>query len=385
VRWAVLPAWLLALAACAPPGPLSSVAASPPALSPELRDQHNRLDVHYHLSSAGEVSARIVAGNGQQWLLHDRAPRPRGGDYVFQFDGTVPGPGPGERRVLATGDYRIVLEAASGGQSQQAEVPLNIRDADVTLPEVTDIALLPDHISPDFDARDDVTHMTYRLTKDARVAPYLDRDLGNGAFQRVWMGEEIKAQAGEQALVWDGLASGQPVATGRYVLGIRARDSAGNVVERSQPLVVEESGLPEASIVSARIGPRRIIRGGQVCLDAIVRNTGATVLRTEGPDPGYIYNSMDTYSSIEDHRFGEHAGYWRVGLNWSGGTDASGATYPYRWGFGKDLPRGEEVTVHGCVNVMNEQDKLVYFAGLVQENIAIHNAGAGLVRIEISS
>ncbi len=331
MRWAVLPAWLLALAACAPPGPLSSVATSPPALSPELRDQHNRLDVHYHLSSAGEVSARIVAGNGQQWLLHDRAPRPRGGDYVFQFDGTVP------------------------------------------------------HISPDFDARDDVTHMTYRLTKDARVAPYLDRDLGNGAFQRVWMGEEIKAQAGEQALVWDGLASGQPVATGRYVLGIRARDSAGNVVERSQPLVVEESGLPEASIVSARIGPRRIIRGGQVCLDAIVRNTGATVLRTEGPDPGYIYNSMDTYSSIEDHRFGEHAGYWRVGLNWSGGTDASGATYPYRWGFGKDLPRGEEVTVHGCVNVMNEQDKLVYFAGLVQENIAIHNAGAGLVRIEISS
>jgi len=33
---------------------------------------------------------------------------------------------------------------------------------------------------------------------------------------------------------------------------------------------------------------------------------------------------------------------------------------------------------------MNEQDKLVYFAGLVQENVAIHSAGAGLVRIEIS-
>ena len=29
--------------------------------------------------------------------------------------------------------------------------------------------------------------------------------------------------------------------------------------------------------------------------------------------------------------------------------------------------------------------QLVYFAGLVQENVAVHNAGAGLVRIEISS
>jgi len=254
------------------------------------------------------------------------------------------------------------------------------------LPEVTEVALLPDHISPDFDARDDVTHVTYRLAKDARVAAFLDRAGAPGSPpQRIWMGEELKLPAGEQALVWDGLASGTPVPTGNYQFGVRARDSAGNVVERSLPLVVEDSGLPEASIVSARITPRRIIRGEQVCADVIVRNTGQTVLRTEGPDPGYIYNSMDSYSSIEDHQFGEKAGYWRVGLNWSGGTDTSGATYPYRWGFGKDLQPGEEASIHGCVKVINEQDKLVFFAGLVQENIAIHNAGAGLVRIEISS
>ncbi|HYW90693.1 MAG TPA: hypothetical protein VFB50_23190 [Chloroflexota bacterium] len=327
----------------------------------------------------------IVAADGRQWQLHDRAPRPLAGDYVFQFDGTVPGPGPNERRVLASGDYRIVLVAAVAGQTQRAEVPLQIRDADTTLPDITDLAVLPDHISPDFDARDDNAHIRFGLTKDARIAPYVDRDVGNGDFHRVWMGEEIKALAGEQALVWDGLASGQPVPTGQYVLGVRARDDAGNIVERSQPLVVDRSGVPAASIVSARIGPRRIIRGEQVCVDAVVRNTGTTVLRTEGPDPGYTYNSMDTYSSIEEHRFGEHAGFWRVGLNWSGGTDTSGATYPYRWGFGKDLQPGEDVTVHGCVTVLNDQDKLVYFAGLVQENVAIHNAGAGLVRIEISS
>jgi hypothetical protein len=174
------------------------------------------------------------------------------------------------------------------------------------------------------------------------------------------------------------------VRTGKYLLGVRARDAVGNVVEHSVPLVVEESGVPEASIVAARIGPLKVIRGEQVCVDAVVRNTGQTVLRSEGPDPGYVYNAMDTYSSIENHAFGEHAGFWRVGLNWSGGTEVSSATYPYRWGFGKDLQPGEEVNVHGCVTVTNEQDKLVFFAGLVQENVAIHSAGAGLVRVDIS-
>ena len=93
------------------------------------------------------------------------------------------------------------------------------------------------------------------------------------------------------------------------------------------------------------------------------------MLRTEGPDPGYVYNSADSFSSIEDHALGVHAGFWRVGLNWSGSTDTTGATYPYRWGFGKDLQPGDEASIHGCVKVTNEQDKLVYFAGLVQENI----------------
>jgi hypothetical protein len=63
----------------------------------------------------------------------------------------------------------------------------------------------------------------------------------------------------------------------------------------------------------------------------------------------------------------------------------NGASYPYRWGFGRDLQPGEESSVHGCVRVLNEQDKLVFFAGLVQENVAIRSAGAGLVRVVVSS
>jgi hypothetical protein len=378
---------VLETSACGPlsVSPLGSVEAAAPPPSPELRDQRNRLDIHYHLNSPASVSSHIQSVNGAQWVIHADAARPTPGDYVLQFDGTVAGPGPNERRVLPDGDYQVILAVQTATQHQDTQVSMAVRNADTLAPNIADLALLPERISPNFDARDDVTHVTYRLAKEARVALYLDTDPAVGAPQRVWMGDETKVQAGEQSLTFDGIANGQPVPSGQYLLGIRARDQSGNVVERGTPLIIEDSGVPEASIVLARIGPLQIIRGDEVCLDAIVRNTGQTLLRTEGPDPGYIYNSLDTYASIEDHKFAEHAGYWRVGLNWSGSPDVNGASYPYRWGFGHDLQPGEEAPVRGCVKVLNEQDKLVFFAGLVQENIAIRSAGAGLVRVQISS
>jgi hypothetical protein len=376
------------LLACSQPL-LSGVSAAPPLPSPQQRSQLNRLDVRYHLNRPATVDAWAQTADGQQqWVLHAASDRPRPGDYVLQFDGTVAGPGPNERRVLPDGDYQIVLRAQSGGDQQQVQVPLTIRDADTTPPDVQDLALLPDHVSPNFDAIQDLTSVTYTLTKPATVAAFLDRlsDDPSRPPQRVWMGSEQSVDVGAQSLTWDGLGNaGQPVPAGSYVLGIRARDSAGNVVERSRPLVVEDSGVPDASIVTARIGPTQVVRGGQVCLDAVVRNTGQTTLRTQGPDPSYVYNSNDSYSSIEDHKYAEHAGLWRVGLNWSGSTDTANATYPYRWGFGKDLMPGDEVAIHGCVNVFNEQDQIVYFAALVQENVALRSAGAGRVRVEVSS
>jgi hypothetical protein len=364
--------------------PLGKVEAMTPPASPGLRDVRNRLDIHYHLNTSATISSRIVSSGGAQWAIHTDAPRPTPGDYVLQFDGTVAGPGPNERRVLPDGDYSVVLDVQSGDQHQEQQVPMRISDADTAAPDVTDLSLLPDQISPNFDARADVAHITYRLAKEARVSAFLDLAAPTGPSRRVWMGDEGRVSAGEQSLTWDGVANGQPVASGDYLLGIRARDQAGNVVEVSRPLVVEDSGVPDASIVSAHIGPLQIIRGDQVCLEALVHNTGQTVLRTEGPDPGYVYDSLDSYASIQDHRFAEHAGFWRIGLNWSASTDTNGATYPYRWGFGRDLQPGEDVTVSGCVKVMNEQDKLVFFAGLVQENVAIHSAGAGLIRVAIS-
>jgi len=287
---------VLALTACLPAGqgPLSAVEANPPARSPELRDPGNRLDVRYRLNSAAQVSTHIQAADGQRWSIYDRAARPAPGEYVLHFDGTVPGPGPNERRVLPSGDYQIVLDVDASGTRQQAAVPLAIRDADVQTPELIDLAVVPDRISPDFDALDDIANVSFGLAKEAGASLFLDRPLANGATERVWLGDEHALQVGAQRLMWDGLANGQPVPGGSYILGVRARDAAGNVVERGSPIVVDEAGAAEASIVTARIGPRQIIRGERVCMEVLVRNTGGTVLRTSGPDPGYVYNSMDT-------------------------------------------------------------------------------------------
>lgn len=387
--WSAIAAGLLLLVGTAcgafATTPLGQVQVAPPPLSPGLRNQANLWDVHYHLNDSATLSSRIVAADGQQWTIASDVARPTRGDYVLHFDGTVAGPGPNERRALPDGDYQIILDVQSQAQQQRATVPLSIRGVDTTIPDITAVSLLPDHISPNFDAIDDGTHITYRLAKDALVSLFLDATTPSGEVKRIWTGEEVQTPAGEQSTTWDGTASGQPVPDGQYALGVRARDKAGNIVETSQPLVVEDSGVPDASLVSAQIGPLQIIRGDEVCLDAIVRNTGQTVLRTQGPDPGYVYDSLDSFATIENHAYTEHAGYWRVGLNWSGSTDVTGATYPYRWGLGHDLQPGDEVTVHGCVRVNNEQDKLIYFAGLVQENVAIHNAGAGLVRVQVSS
>src|SRR5947207_9980672 len=118
-------------------------------------------DIHYHLNGSATLWSHIVGNDGQQWTIASNVARPTRGDYVLQFDGTVAGPGPNERRVLPDGDYQLILDVQNGAQQQQATVPLTIRGADTTVPDITGVSLLPDHISPNFDAIDDVTHITY--------------------------------------------------------------------------------------------------------------------------------------------------------------------------------------------------------------------------------
>src|ERR1700682_6201202 len=126
------------------PQPLGKVEAMTPPASPGLLDVRNRLDIHYHLNAPATISSRILTRAGAQWVIHTDVPRPTPGDYVLQFDGTVAGPGPNERRVLPDDDYQVVLDVHSATQREQAQVPMAVRDADTLAPDIADLALLPD-------------------------------------------------------------------------------------------------------------------------------------------------------------------------------------------------------------------------------------------------
>ena len=74
------------------------------------------------------------------------APRPTPGDYVLQFDGTVAGPGPNERRALPGGQYQVLLDVQAAGRRQAAQVAVTVRDSDTTPPDITEFAVLPDRV-----------------------------------------------------------------------------------------------------------------------------------------------------------------------------------------------------------------------------------------------
>lgn len=376
----------VALVACTPSQPpvLSNVRIAPADLSPAAPDNHNHFSLWYTLGQPASISATIQGPDGTQWQVLDDATRPTRGDYRIALDGTVPGPGPNEQRVLADGDYTVTVDAVAGGVQQQASVTMPIRNADTQIPEIQNLSLYPDTISPNGQAIADVTHVTYRLTKDASVSTFAERVEPDGQRTHVWDGERIDTPAGEQALTWDGHNGTQPLPDGNYEFGVRAQDADGNISEARANVTISGGGTPSATIVTATIGPTQIIRGNQICLDVVVRNTGDTTIRTEGPGPDYVYNSFDTYSSIAEHQYSEQAGLWRVGLDSAAAPDTTGARFPYRWGFGQDLQPGESASVRGCVNVENPQSKLVYFGALIQENVAIHDDGVGLVPVSIT-
>jgi hypothetical protein len=372
----------LALAGCSTGRPLVlEVGVSRETLRPGA-DADGRVAFRYALSRPATISLALERPDGQRLYLRQNEPRPPGTDYRYEFDGTAPAPDDPEARVvLPDGPYRLVLEATdAAGQRETRGADLRIAGADTSPPRIEALGAFPSTISPNFDAIDDVARITYRLTKAARVSLFVV----DAAGRRTPLGEEEELEPGEYAAVWAGTEGNRPVPDGAYQVVVRAADAAGNVAVARVPVQVQAGGTPEAKIVRAEIAPTRLMRGELLRIEVTVRNTGDTVIRTQGPDPGYVYDSFDSYTSIANHQFYERAGLWRVGVDWSGAPSSAGTKYQYRWGFGKDLQPGEEVTVVGYIRIQHEQTKMWFFAGLIQEGIAYHDDGVGGREVQVS-
>ncbi|MCC6176885.1 MAG: gliding motility-associated C-terminal domain-containing protein [Chloroflexi bacterium] len=386
---AVLLVVLGLLGACAPSRPLLTQASlSRATLTPSTTD---RLDLTYSLSRPATVSIVVDLPGGRSIRLRADEPRPAAGAYVYAFDGTVPDDAdPAARHVLGDGDYRLRVEARDlAGVTQSAGFDLTIEGADTVPPAIDDLAVYPPTLTPNFDGIDDVASITYHLTERARVFAFAT----SAAGQRVYIGTQELLEPGEYRETWDGTYKERPLPDGVYQFTIRATDLAGNAVTETAPITLTSSGRPDARILQISFSPRRLMLGDILHVEAVVRNTGTVPLRTQGPDPGYLYSSFESFSAIAGQQFIDRVGVWRLGADWAGSPTATGSKYPYRWGLGRDLAPGEEATVTGSIRIDHgpNLDRMVgpptnrffFYAGLIHEGINFQDDRVGGTWIEV--
>jgi hypothetical protein len=231
------------------------------------------------------------------------------------------------------------------------------------------VVLFPQTISPNQDAIDDVAELTFRTDMTTTLSAGLFDAQGN----RTSVLAPMKEGPGEQSVVINGRDTlGEPLPDGVYTATVRADDELGNRVEASVPITIEAGGEPGIEILSVDFTPEQIIAGDEISVTIRVKNTGDVPLRTQGPDPGFVYSTNDSYSSIEDGKWVDKAGLWRVGVDWDGNSGGGGAyRYPFRWGFGKTLEPGEEVVTGGKIQILKQERTMWFYAGVLQEGVQI--------------
>lgn len=367
------------LLACSGGSLLVAAAASPERITPNGDRVDDAAVIAYSLARPAQVSIHLLGAGGERYPVREDQRRPAGA-YETAFDGTVALEGATGRQVLPAGDYRFVVEAVDdAGRREEREGRLQVADPDHALPAVEGVVADPPAISPyDPDMRSE-TSIAYRVAKQATVTMFVVEPDG----RRTRITEPVRREPGEYSETWNGLIRNRVPAEGTYTVAVQAKDAAGNTVEQQTSIAISGTEEPDATIVRVTFAPHQVIKGDVVKVAITVRNTGNVTLRSHGPDPDYTYTTLDTFASVEGGRYVDRAHYWRVGVDWEGGLGAEGARYPYRWGLGKDLAPGEEVTVEGYIRIMEDVSSMRLYAGLIHEKLKYRVDRVGQQLIEV--
>ncbi|MEI7643151.1 MAG: hypothetical protein WCJ55_02470 [Chloroflexales bacterium] len=396
LRWGLaLLACALLLVACSSRPALDAVAASAPSFAPSEMDQP--LTISYVIGRDATVDVYLLDAIGTRYNLRLGQPRSASADpYVLRFDGTVPTSDPVIlRRLLPPGDYTLVVGAqASGGTPEERRLPLTITGGDLPIPDVQNLLVAPPTISPNADAVNDITEITYRLPVSATVN--IDISAPNGETIPVVTREEEGPY--EQHHVWNGKRpNGSLLPSGVYTYTVQAEDGYGNLVRRHGQITLEDVGQPEARIVYASIAPQRLMLGGVMTVTVRVRNTGTVPIRTYGPASGFQYDTDQVFSSVADGRYTAQAGgFWRVGLDWDANSGGGPKRYPFRWALSQRPPEqwkvpgvedwlmpDEEVEVTGQVRILQRETKMGFYVGLIQDGVGFFQDRSARTIVEV--
>lgn len=385
----------LLLTACTSGPLLGVVEASATTYAPAETDQ--ALTLSYTIGRDATVDIYLLDAAGTRYDLRRSQPRSASPDpYLLRFDGTVPTSDPVLlRRLLPSGDYTLVVVAqAVNGASEERRVPLTITGSDLPIPDVQNLLVSPATISPNADALDDVTEITYRLPVSATVDITITAP--DGETIPVVTREEEGPY--EQHHVWNGKRpNGSLLASGIYTYTVQAEDLYGNLVRRSGQIELENVGQPEARIVYANIAPQRVMLGEVMTVTVRVRNTGTVPIRTYGPPSGYRYTTEEVFSSVAEGRYTAQAGgFWRVGLDWDANSGGGPKRYPFRWALSAKPPEewtvpgvedwlmpGEEVEITGQVVLLQRETKMGFYVGLIQDGVGFFQDRSGRTIVEV--
>ena len=179
---------LLLLGACSSGSLLSEVTLSAELFTPAEGDQP--LTISYRVDRDATVDIYLLDPTGGRYDLRREQFRPADPDpYVLRFDGTAPTDDPEIlRRMLSPGDYQLIVAAqAADGQRAEQRLALRVAGQELPLPTIENLSVLPEAISPNADAIDDIAEFTYRLpvtatfditftAPDGEIVPFVTRE-----------------------------------------------------------------------------------------------------------------------------------------------------------------------------------------------------------------
>lgn len=387
---------LIALAGCGTSALLADVGVSAPVLQPTGNGEH--VNINYRIGRQSKVTIYLQDEQGTHYPLREDVPRsPSTDPYTLRFDGTAPTSDPlFKRKALPSGTYTVVvLAAGDDGSREQQQVALTINGADSTPPQIEDLVVFPQTITPNADGIDDVAEITYRMPVTATVdieltgpgcrpCPFVTADEEEPELQRhVWNGRTV-----DNILLSNGV----------YTYTVRAQDRYGNLVEHQGNMTIAGAGQPEARITYSYMAPQAIMRGEVITVTMRVKNTGKVPIRTYGPPSGYEYSTEQVFSSIADGQYAaKSGGFWRIGVDWDANSGGAAKRYPYRWAISPrppdqwkiphvedELRPGEEAEVIGRIRVFQQETKMGFFAGLIQDGVGFFQDRTGRTIIEVS-